>query len=222
MRRLLPWLPILLTACSSNVMGVQALGGPMGRFGHSLTREPALATAAPDTPPPAIASVPTPTPTPRTLVATPFPITPPPTPWPTQSPPPPTPTPTPVPVVLLTPEPTPTPGPTYGLGAVRVNRRYLWIYVRDNAAEDGDRVRIELNGEVMVADLTLTNGWTPLSFDLRAGTNRLRWVALNEGEVSPNTFEIYLHPDQLVTGSANQNSTFLLTGESDTLTVIAP
>lgn len=222
MRRLLVWLPFVITACSGNGMGPEALGGPLGRFGHSLTREPAFESAAPATPPAEIASLSTTTPTPRTLVATPFQATPAPTPWPTPSPPPPTPSPTPPVVVLLTPDPTPT--PVLGLGTVTVNRRSLVVWVRDDAAEDGDRIQIDLNDKILPGafDLRLTNAWIPLNVELRSGVNRLRWTALNEGDVSPNTFEIYVAPEVLVAGSANQRSTYLLTGDSEILTVNAP
>lgn len=223
MRRLLVWLPILLTACNGNLMGPEGtLGGPLGRFGHSLTLDPAtpapVASRAPE-----IASLPTPAPTSRQPASSPVPASPTPRPSPK-----PTPTPTPkpeLPVILLTPDPVPTAlAPAPGLTDVTVSGRYLSFTVWDNGDEDGDRIRLYLNGKVVEAawDLSLLNAGTRLALNLQPGRNELRFTALNEGLFPPNTFALRLDADLVVSGSATQLSRFLQTGESDVLTVYAP
>lgn len=222
MRRFLIWLPLLLTACNGNLLGPETtLGGPLGRFGHSLSRLPATPAPVVATPAPEVAALPVETPAPRQLVATPVPFVPAPvrtTPSPT-----PVPTPTPyVPVVLLTPAPSPWPVP--GLTDVTVNQRRFTFTVWDDAYEDGDRIRLYLNGQVLEAavDLTLKNAGTRLTVDLQPGINRLRFLALNTGESPPNTFALKVDADLLISGSASQVSRGLEVGESDTLTVTAP
>ncbi|HEY9854162.1 MAG TPA: hypothetical protein V6D05_00405 [Stenomitos sp.] len=230
MRRLLVWLPILLTACSANLMAPETqLGGPLGRFGHSLTGEPA--SPAPPAPIAEVAALPVKTPNPRQLVSTPRPAeTSPPAPIPTVVPY--TPPPEPVNVVLLTPppptpRPTPTPTPTpapRGLRPMILNQPYVTFLLYDDADEDGDRIRVELN-DVEVegfGNLFLTNAGTTMNVELHSGVNYLRFRALSQGEGGPCTFGLRVSPYALVEGPASQFSQYLLTGESETLMLIAP
>lgn len=222
MRRLLIWLPMLLTACTGNFMGPEAsLGGPLGRFGHSLSLQPAtpapvLATRAPE-----IAALPVQTPAPRQLVATPRPFAPEPV-RPTPSP---TPAPTATPevtAVLLEPEPVPLPSTT--LTQVVLNQRTLTFIVWDDATEDGDRIRLYVNGTIIEAasDLTLSSMGKRLTVTLNSGVNEIRFMALNEGEYGLNTFAFQIDRDLMVEGLSYQQSRGLSTGESETLTVLAP
>lgn len=219
MRRLWPLLPILLTACTGNLMAPESpLGGPLGRFGQSLSGMPAspAATAVPAT---EVAALPVTTPAPRQLVATPFvEETPAPYVGPTVVPF------SPEPEPIVTPAPTPDPLPPMGLTPVTINQPIIRFLIGDWGTEDGDRICLTVNGETVegAEDLTLTKGGTRLSIPLNPGVNVIRCYALNEGSLSPNTFMLTIDPELLVAGSDTQLSNGMLTGESDALMVIAP
>lgn len=154
------------------------------------------------------------------VVGTPAPM---PTPEPTASPAA-TPAPTPTPVATGTPEvfdtPTPAPSPTEGFEPVVVNTRSVQVRLRDDQIEDGDRIKVELNGQVVPGyeDHTLTKAGHTLTLELNVGDNALKVTALNEGRLPPNTTEVLIDADKVVSGSANQLSSGLATGESETLT----
>lgn len=214
MRRLLLLVPMMLTACTGNVMSPQAsLDGPLGRFGHTLTSRPASA-------PPTVAALeaaPTPKPTPTATPAPAAPVVP----APTAVPAPPTPLPP-----VVTPRPTPSPTPTSGLSDVTVRTRTLQFLIYDYSAEDGDRVQVRLNGAIVRGgeDVTITNFGTYFEVDLQPGPNTLTFQALNVGTAPApyNSFALYVFSEQVVLGSDRQISRALVTGEIETLLVTAP
>lgn len=161
-------------------------------------------------PQPPVVGTPAPTPTPT------------PTPEPTATPAA-TASPEPTPAPTGTPEPfvTPTPGPTpsEGLTPVVVNTRTVQVQLRDDQIEDGDRIKVSLNGAVVPGfeNHTLTNDGSRLTLDLNSGENELTVTALNEGRLPPNTTEITIDADAVVTGSARQLSKGLKTGQSESL-----
>jgi hypothetical protein len=158
-------------------------------------------------PMPPVIGTPAPTPTPT------------PTPAPTATPETPAPTPTPSgsPEVFTT--PTPQPSPSEGFEPVVVNTRSVQVQLRDDQIEDGDRIKVELNGAVVPGyeDYTLVKAGKTLSLDLNVGDNELKVTALNEGRLPPNTTEVLIDADKVVSGSANQLSKGLKTGQSETL-----
>ena len=148
-----------------------------------------------------------------------------PTPAPTVAPASPTPTPslTPTPAPTGTPQPfdTPTPGPTpsEGFEPVVVNTREVQVRFRDDRIEDGDRIRVELNGTVVpgLENLRLTNAGHTVTLTLQPGENELKVTALNEGAMPPNTTEVLIDADTVVEGSAHQLSKGLEPGQSEVL-----
>jgi hypothetical protein len=145
----------------------------------------------------------------------------------------PTPTPVPVPSATSTPAPTPspsgtpevfttpTPGPTpsQGFEPVVVNTRSVQVQLRDDQIEDGDRIRVELNGQVLPGyeNYTLTKAGKLVTLDMQPGDNELKVTALNEGSLPPNTTELTIDADKVVSGSDHQLSKGLKTGQSETL-----
>lgn len=121
MKRGLLLLPMLLAACNGSLLEGGGLGGPLGRFGHTLSGKPlvAPATVPPDpTPPPhpaaSLSPTPVPLPTPSPSVA------------PTASPP--TPDPIPDPTPTPTPSPSPSPSPTPYQGPYVTTMHDDWGY----------------------------------------------------------------------------------------------
>jgi hypothetical protein len=151
--------------------------------------------------------------TPATPAPTPTPL---PTPSQTSTPAP-TPTPSGTPEVFTTPTPGPT--PSQGFEPVVVNTRSVQVQLRDDQIEDGDRIRVALNGQVIPGyeDYTLTKAGKIVTLDLNAGDNELTVTALNEGRLPPNTTEVTIDADKVVSGSDHQLSKGLKTGQSETL-----
>jgi hypothetical protein len=73
------------------------------------------------------------------------------------------------------------------LGAVNVSSEVVILKAWDHSSEDGDRVRIELNGAVVRGDLTLYNAPEEIELSLKKGINMVVITALNEGTNPPNT-----------------------------------
>jgi hypothetical protein len=117
--------------------------------------------------------------------------------------------------------PTPTPKPAvFGIGSIRVDKLEITLYIRDYKDVDGDRVRIRLNGSTIVGDYTLTGSPYAVGVTLKPGENTLVVTALNEGSSSPNTFEISF--TNVVAGQSTFISTDLLSGQSISITIMAP
>ncbi|HEX2091082.1 MAG TPA: Ig-like domain-containing protein [Longimicrobiaceae bacterium] len=76
------------------------------------------------------------------------------------------------------------------LGDVVVDQASSSIRIWDNGAEDGDRVRITLNGTVLHSDLTLTNAGTVIPVRYQEGDNVVAILALNQGTSGGNTASV--------------------------------
>jgi hypothetical protein len=109
-------------------------------------------------------------------------------------------------------------GTTSGLTDVTVNARHISITLTDDGSVvDGDRVDVFVNGTKVIDNHTLAGGAGTVFFlDLRAGSNELRVMALNEGTSSPNTAQLRLSD---VTVGAAVQSWRLLAGESGSLVI---
>ncbi|SDH65226.1 hypothetical protein [Winogradskyella thalassocola] len=81
------------------------------------------------------------------------------------------------------------------LGEFKIDAEFVNIICRDFGAEDGDKVSIFLNGDLMYDNLLLTNNYRRVNIDLVDGKNTIEIKALNEGEVAPNTGEFLIHDD---------------------------
>ncbi|MFP9115681.1 hypothetical protein ACLI1A_17205 [Flavobacterium sp. RHBU_3] len=78
-------------------------------------------------------------------------------------------------------------------GEVRTKSGYVDIMAADFGAEDGDRVRVLINGQVAVPEFTLSNTYKPLRIPLQDGFNNIEFEAMNQGTQGPNTalFMVY-------------------------------
>jgi hypothetical protein len=102
------------------------------------------------------------------------------------------------------------------LADIVVNRANSSILFYDAGAQDGDSVRIELNGHVIAAAHYLLNAGTTFGVQYQPGRNVLRMTALNEGTLVPNTAAMVF--SDVVSGPSDQ-SYDLETGQVVTLII---
>lgn len=73
------------------------------------------------------------------------------------------------------------------LSDVVVNQQSSSIGFYDHGTQDGDIIRLELNGQVLHSALLLENRTRNVPVQYRQGVNVLKVTALNEGALKPNT-----------------------------------
>ncbi|MFD1095906.1 hypothetical protein [Salegentibacter chungangensis] len=76
------------------------------------------------------------------------------------------------------------------LGDFKTAGKFVEVYCRDHEYVDGDKVRVLLNGEVILHSVSLGAGYTPILVNLEDGYNNIEFEALNQGESGPNTAEL--------------------------------
>ena len=108
-------------------------------------------------------------------------------------------------------------GDTY-LGDVNTTSNKAIIVCRDFEYEDGDRVQILLNDEVLLQNLYLKNQYFIMQIDLKPGFNKFDFKALNQGSSGPNTAELRVFDDDQKLLSSNQWN--LSTGATATFIVV--
>lgn len=108
-------------------------------------------------------------------------------------------------------------GDTY-LGDVNTTSNKAIIVCRDFEYEDGDRVQILLNDEVLLQNLYLKNQYFIIQIDLKPGFNKFDFKALNQGSSGPNTAELRVFDEDQNLLSSNQWN--LSTGATATFIVV--
>ena len=108
-------------------------------------------------------------------------------------------------------------GDTY-LGDVNTDSNKAIIVCRDFEYEDGDRVQILLNDEVILPSLYLKNQFFVMQIDLKPGFNKFDFKALNQGSSGPNTAELRVFDEDQKLLSSNQWN--LSTGATATFIVV--
>ena len=73
------------------------------------------------------------------------------------------------------------------LGDLETESEYIIIKCRDHEYVDGDRIRLMINGAVIHPNISLSSAFYVVDVDLDDGYNNIDFIALNEGESSPNT-----------------------------------
>ena len=82
------------------------------------------------------------------------------------------------------------------LGEIRNDGEYVNIVLRDHEYPDGDLIKIQVNDEVVMPAILLTEKAKGFKLDLKSGFNVVDFVALNQGSSGPNTAEIVVYDDQ--------------------------
>ena len=77
------------------------------------------------------------------------------------------------------------------------------ILYRDYGAFDGDHIRIYVNEDVIKGSALLSPGYRGFKFKLAEGINKIDFLALDTGQVSPNTAEFQILDDDgnVISGS---------------------
>ena len=82
------------------------------------------------------------------------------------------------------------------LGEIRNDGEYVSIILRDHEYPDGDLIKVQINEEVVMPAILLTEKAKGFKLDLKSGFNVVDFVALNQGSSGPNTAEIIVYDDQ--------------------------
>jgi hypothetical protein len=88
-------------------------------------------------------------------------------------------------------------------GEFRTKSGYVNVMCRDFGAEDGDRIKVSINGKVIIANTTLNFDFNSIMMNLSPGFNLIEIEALNQGTSGPNTaaFEVYDDKGNLIVGN---------------------
>lgn len=112
------------------------------------------------------------------------------------------------------------PGLGTALLPVTVSSTEVQISLRDDGEEDGDRINLLVNDQVVVSDLSLTNAEQTFPLVLNLGENTITVEALNEGSVSPNTASVTL--TNVVVGPSTQSYSLLTGQKASFVATVAP
>ena len=82
------------------------------------------------------------------------------------------------------------------LGEIRNDGEYVNIILRDHEYPDGDLIKVQVNENVVMPAILLTEKAKGFKLDLQTGFNVVDFVALNQGTSGPNTAEIIVYDDQ--------------------------
>ena len=82
------------------------------------------------------------------------------------------------------------------LGEIRNDGEYVNIILRDHEYPDGDLIKVEVNENIVMPAILLTEKAKGFKLDLESGFNVVDFVALNQGSSGPNTAEIIVYDDQ--------------------------
>lgn len=103
-------------------------------------------------------------------------------------------------------------------GEYRTKSDFVQVMARDFGMEDGDRIKIMVNGRTVVEEIMLTNDFRGIQLTLQPGFNKIDFEALNQGTSGPNTAEFRVYNDKQELVSGNQWN--LATGFHATVMVI--
>ena len=78
----------------------------------------------------------------------------------------------------------------YYLGDLKTTSNTVVIKFRDHEYVDGDRIKFMLNNAIVHPNILLGGSFYSIDIDLKEGFNSVHFVALNEGESSPNTAQV--------------------------------
>ena len=83
----------------------------------------------------------------------------------------------------------------FNLGFLETNSNYIIIKCRDHEYIDGDRIRLMIDGSIIYSNITLSSNFYIVDIDLKDGYNNIEFIALNEGEASPNTAQLVVYDE---------------------------
>lgn len=106
----------------------------------------------------------------------------------------------------------------YYLGDLKTTSKTIVIKCRDHEYVDGDRIKLMVNEVVIHPNIRLYGNFYTIDVDLKQGYNTINFIALNEGDSSPNTAQLeVLDPFGNILAS---NRWLIRTGYKATLVII--
>lgn len=81
------------------------------------------------------------------------------------------------------------------LGDLKTTSKSVSIMYRDHEYVDGDRVKIFVNGEVIISNVMLEAQFRGFDMPLQDGFNRIEFQALNQGTSGPNTAQLQIRDE---------------------------
>jgi len=104
------------------------------------------------------------------------------------------------------------------LGDFKTDAKIVSVSYRDHEYVDGDRIRVFVNGEILISNVMLEGSFRGFNLPLQDGFNRLDFQALNQGTSGPNTAQVQIQDEQgNILASYEWN---LLTGNKATAIVV--
>ena len=104
------------------------------------------------------------------------------------------------------------------LGDLKTKSKTVIIKFRDHEYVDGDRVKFMLNNAIVHPNILLGGSFYSIDIDLKEGFNTVNFIALNEGESSPNTAQVKVVDE---TGKVIASNNWLIrTGYKATLIIL--
>lgn len=89
-------------------------------------------------------------------------------------------------------------------GEIRTKATYFDIIAADYGLEDGDRIRVLVNDQVVIPEFMLTNNSKGLQIMLKPGFNKIEFEAMNQGTSGPNTAQFNIYDDKETLLLSNQ------------------
>lgn len=90
------------------------------------------------------------------------------------------------------------------LGSFKTKSLTSTIRYRDAAFVDGDKIKVYLNDQIIVPEVSLNGEFQEFKIKLVDGINKIDFEALNEGFASPNTAEFQVFDDKGTVIEASQ------------------
>ncbi len=82
------------------------------------------------------------------------------------------------------------------LGDYKTKSTFIKIRCRDYGAIDGDRVKIFVNEVLAISNIYLEYSFKQVEITLKNGINTIDFVAINEGDLMPNTAQFDIYDEQ--------------------------
>lgn len=103
-------------------------------------------------------------------------------------------------------------------GVINSNGDKMTFMFRDHMAFDGDRVSVLLNDEIVAENVLLRPSFTTVTIPLKIGFNKIKFIALNQGQSGPNTAQLRVVDED---GNVISNEVWnLLTGVKASVVVV--
>lgn len=88
-------------------------------------------------------------------------------------------------------------------GDFTTKAQYVYVMYSDYGEQDGDYINISVNDEIINPRIMLTNANQGFKLDLKEGFNKIDFLALTEGYLTPNTAFFKVVDDQQNTITSN-------------------